>query len=254
MNLRYITFSDPDENTPIEKLIELLKISEKVELAVQAMASTMSVDMPKYNWFDKLIELSESQEKPLNISMHVNYNWCDGFFGGQLSNELLYWFYSTNKFTGEPTIKRWQLNIGDNTKKYINMSKIIKIIKNHPDHEFIFPYNKKPDVNNVLKKLNDANVEFSVLFNSSYGGGKLPDNWESPIYESHQHGYSGGISPENVYDNLNQIKNRVSDNYTTWVSARGKLVKPGTRQFDIERAHTYISNTLEWNRKNNKTK
>jgi len=245
MNISYITCSDPRPDVPIEQLIKLLEISPLVELGIQASPANMSNDMPKYKWMDELIKISENSAKPLNIAIHANYQWCDSFCNGSIPNELLFWFYSQNKITSLPTIKRWQLNIGDNTK-FFNANSISQIIKNFPDREFIFPYNNKPSVVGSIKKLNKTGAKFSLLYDASYGRGKNPTNWQAPAFSFLKQGYSGGLSPENITQELDRISAAVPGNQTIWIDAEGQLMKPGTREFDVQRADTYINGALNW--------
>ena len=65
-------------------------------------------------------------------------------------------------------------------------------------------------------------------------------------------GYAGGMSPENVTENLNKISAVTPRDYATWIDAEGRLMKPGTRQFDIDRAHQYIKKALAWQDAQNK--
>ena len=94
------------------------------------------------------------------------------------------------------------------------------------------------------------NVPFSMLFDASGGRGISPDTWNSPIYSNHKMGYSGGLSPENVADNLSKINGVLPLGYTTWIDAEGKLKDPETKQFDTMRAEQYIQNALRWMEKN----
>lgn len=246
MNIRHITCSDPREDVPVNKLIELLKISDKVEIGIQAHKSSMTYLMPKFDWCNNLICSSEKSFKPLNIAIHVNYEWCDIICNGQFPPELSWWFFSKNANTGLPTIKRWQLNIGDNTKKIFSCDNLAKIIKRYPNREFIFPYNEKPSVKQFISRLHNTGAKFSLLFDSSYGVGKSPEFWQSPVYENIPNGYAGGLGPDNIHNQLIKIKSVVPENYNTWIDAEGKLMKPGTREFDIIRAENYIRNALQW--------
>lgn len=243
MNIKYITCSDPRDDVSIEELIKLLSISPKVELGIQAHPTAMSRNMPRYKWFNELINISENMNEPLNIALHVNYKWCSDFLNAEPANELMEWFYSKNKKTGQPTIKRWQFNIGNNTDK-ISISKTCAIINGNKNHEFILPYNEK--TSECLSKIHRINAPFSVLFDSSYRIGRSPETWVKPIFPRTDHAYAGGLSPENITDELSKIKNVVPKNYTISIDAEGKLMKPGTRQFDVQRATEYIQKTLTW--------
>ncbi len=248
MKLRYITCSDIRENIPEYKVIDLLKTSEKVELGIQAHSPNMNKNMPRNIWLNKLLNTSDINTFPLNIAIHVNYDWCSDFCMGNIPEELKYLLNFRHTSTGKPIIKRWQLNIGDGTI-IPNAKTVSNIIKSYPYQEFIFPYNEKPDLRNFIHELNDTGVSFSLLFDSSYGAGIAPSSWNAPIYKNHPQGYAGGLSPENVTENLDKINRVTKDRTDVWIDAEGRLMKPGTRIFDIDRAKEYIKKALNWEQK-----
>lgn len=154
-----------------------------------------------------------------------------------------------HRVNGGPAIRRWQLNIGDRTKKF-DSGAVAHLIRTHPDNEFILPYNET--IKDKIDLLYKTGAKFSLLYDSSYGYGVSPENWNAPVYITHPMGYAGGLSPENVSENLDKISEKLPSNYYTWIDAEGRLMKPGTRQFDIERARQYVQNALVWQDSQNK--
>lgn len=253
MNIRYITCSDLREDIPHSIAIDLLRMGLNVELGIQAHPSAMSHGMPRNTWLNGLLDISKKLPDPLNIAIHVNYQWCSLMCDGYLPPEIAEWFYIEDPKTKKPLIKRWQLNIGDGTNIF-NAHNLSKIIKNHPNREFILPVNNRPAVQTAVQELNDTGAQFSLLYDSSYGVGKSPDTWLPPAYPNHAQGYAGGLGPENITENLEKISAQLPDDYTTWIDAEGKLMIPGTRQFDINRARGYVNGALNWMRNNAKVK
>ncbi len=245
MKLRYITCSDIRENVPAEKAVDLLKGSKKVELGIQAHSPCMCTGMPRNLWLNRLLNISDACHTPLNIAIHINYNWCSDFCLGNTPEEINNLLQRKHKSTGMPMIKRWQLNLGDGTI-IPNPDQISKIIKSFPYQEFIFPYNSNHDLQDFIKELNKTGAKFSLLFDASYGAGISPTSWDEPVYKTHSQGYAGGLSPENVTENLNKIAKVAGDRDDIWIDAEGRLMKPGTRIFDLDKAVKYITNALNW--------
>jgi hypothetical protein len=81
---------------------------------------------------------------------------------------------------------------------------------------------------------------------SSYGYGICPDKWNPPVYNDRNMGYAGGLSPENVAQNLEKISQVVPKDYTTWIDAEGKLMKPNSRTWDMKNVTNYVKNALAW--------
>lgn len=250
MNLRYITCSDIREDVPVRDAIELLNISPKVELGIQAHPSAMSRGMPRFEWFTELIRKSREANALCNIALHVNYDWCSKICNNPnwgFPSELSQYIGRVPYGKSEPLIRRWQFNIGDSTHGF-DAEKLASFTKlRSPLHEFIFPYNDK--TRNYVSDLSEfKRSRFSLFYDSSYGIGKLPEKWSAPVYKNRPMGYAGGLGPDNVADNLEKIAAVCPQNYTTWIDAEGQLMKPGTRQFDIERAARYVQNALDWER------
>jgi hypothetical protein len=229
--------------------MNLLKMYPVAELGVQAQPSAMSFGLRRNIWFDLILHSASVARVPVNVAVHVNYEWCDDLCSGKIPYEIKNWMNRFNIYNNAPVVRRWQLNIGDGTRNFDTVA-IAKLIREHPRNEFIFPYND--GVKDKIDALYKTGIKFSLLYDSSYGYGVSPEKWEVPVYEDIPMGYAGGLSPENVIDNLNKINAQVPKNYTTWIDAEGRLMKPGTRELDLERAHAYIQNALAWQYKQNK--
>ncbi len=249
MNLRYITCSDPREDVKIGDIMRLLRYAPNVEIGLQASPGPMSSGNPRNVWFKNLMTLVVNYDIPLNVAVHVNYSWCDKMCMGQIPSELTELMKVTRSGINTPAIKRWQLNIGDGANNF-DANAIAKLIHDHPQNEFIFPYNA--GVHDKIEQLHKTGAPFSLLYDASYGYGIAPDKWNPPVYETHPMGYAGGLSPENVAMNLQKISRQVPKNYTTWIDAQGRLMRPNTRHFDVNRARSYIENALRWTEQNHR--
>lgn len=243
MNLKYITCSDPREDLQITDVLALLKTAPSVEIGVQAAPGTMGWLRPRNVWFDVLMYYVKTNKYPLNVALHVNYQWCDDMCSGKIPGEIKNWMRLRNVCDNKPSIRRLQLNIGDRTQNF-DANAVAKLIRLHPEHEFIFPYNDH--VKDKIDELHKTGAKFSLLYDASYGYGISPDKWDAPVYDNIPMGYAGGMSPENVTENLNKISAVTPRDYTTWIDAEGRLMKPGTRHFDIDRARQYIKKALAW--------
>ena len=250
MNLKYITCSDPRESLQISDLIELTKISPKVEIGMQSHPSAMMSGLDRNIWFNQFLDWAGKQKTPVNIAMHVNYQWCDKMCTGIIPTEIAKWMHLRNLHTDAPVIKRWQLNIGDGTNNF-DAEKIARLIEMFPENDFLFPFN--PYVQSKISALYKINAKFSLMYDSSYGYGICPDRWNPPVYNDRNMGYVGGLSPENVAQNLEKISLVVPKDYTTWIDAEGKLMKPNSRTWDMKNVTNYVKNALAWEA-NQKTK
>ena len=131
------------------------------------------------------------------------------------------------------------------TAENFNPQKLKNIIEYYNDKEFIIQY--KPTTVAAVDALHKSGAKFSLLFDESGGTGRDAGAWRAPVYPyAHPMGYSGGMSPENVADNLTKIS-QVAGAHDIWIDAEGKLKRDD--KFDVARAKQYIQNALTWDEK-----
>lgn len=244
MKLRYITCSDPREDIPVESLLNFMAKYPISEIGVQAHPGPMSFDNGRNKWFGEIMKKAQNMQTAPNIALHVNYAWCDYMCEGLVPYELDWWLRVPNIYSGQPVVKRIQLNIGDFSNKF-DVKKLTFLMKRHPKQEFIFPWNER--VAKEIDTLKQNGAKFSLLFDGSYGAGIEPEKWQKPVYNDVPNGYAGGLGPDNVAKNLDKINAILPENYATWIDAEGKLRdRQTTGSFTLELAEKYLQNALNW--------
>ncbi|MBO7642882.1 MAG: hypothetical protein J6S74_01975, partial [Alphaproteobacteria bacterium] len=161
--------------------------------------------------------------------------------------EVQNWLNRKNKKTGEPIIKRIQLNIGDGAYLF-HPDKASRMIARFPDREFIFPYNER--VASKMDSLRQTGAKFNLLYDASYGAGIAPKSYKSPVWDNVNFGYAGGLSMDNVASNLGKINSVLPPDYSTWIDAEGRLRSSMQGGLDLAKARTYLQNALAWQKKN----
>ena len=246
MKLRYITCSDPREHNSIKSVIKLAKLP-RAEIAVQCHPSKMSKGMPRNIWFEQLLRESLHASRGINLAIHINNEWSNEICTKGVIPDIILDWIKIEKSYKTPLIKRIQLNMSQDTANNIDTNAICAMLYDFRHQEFIFQYNDK--TKEAIEKLHNTGAKFSLLFDYSGGNGMSPEKWQKPVYENHPMGYSGGLSSENVIQNLNKIEQVAGDN-EIWIDAEGKLKyqtlfdeKP---LFDIELAKNYIKRAKLW--------
>lgn len=244
MKLRYITCSDPREDISAESLLNFTAKYPISEIGIQAHPGPMSFGRGRNKWFGEIMKKAQNMPTPPNIALHINYLWCDFMCEGLVPHELDWWLRVPNAYTGQPVIKRIQLNIGDLTNSF-DANKLSVLINRHPKQEFIFPWNERTA--QKIEKIKKTGAKFSLLFDASYGAGIEPNKWYAPVYKNIPNGYAGGLGPDNVAKNLDKINALLPQNYETWIDAEGKLRdRCTTESFTLELAEKYLQNALAW--------
>ncbi|MBD5388790.1 hypothetical protein HDR63_00865 [bacterium] len=242
MNLRYVTCSDPREDTAISDALAFLRRYPMAELAVQAHPSKMSVGMDRRVWFEKLLDAAAGTYRTPHLTVHVNRDWCHAFCAGNLVPDLQDWLQRTHK-NGDPLVRRVQINVAGNDVPDFRPLAVAEIIQNFPAHEFIFQYTSPQGAR--IRRLADTGARFSVLYDASGGAGRTPRQTGRPFSFALATGYSGGIGPENVTDRLMKIAAK-ADEAPVWIDAEGKLKNPDTNRFDLKLAQAYVSRAIYW--------
>lgn len=248
MKLRYITCSDPREHNSIKNIINLARLPH-AEIAVQCHPSKMSKGMPRNVWFEQLLR-EFKQINRVKLAIHINNEWSNLMCTRGEIPDIIYDWMKIEKSHNSPLIRRVQLNMSQNTADNIDVCAIRAILYEFRHTEFIFQYNEK--TKEAIEKLHKSGAKFSLLFDASGGNGIQPEKWQKPIYETHPMGYSGGISPTNVWRTLEEIKKVVPNDQDIWIDAEGKLKsadlfddKP---KFDPELAKAYVHKANLWQR------
>jgi len=106
---------------------------------------------------------------------------------------------------------------------------VLDVLKKYSEKEFIFQYD---NVNNeVIHFVNNAGIKCSALFDTSGGAGILPDSWSEPL-KNIKCGYAGGISPDNIEEQIKLIENKVGD-IETWIDMETHVRSNNDYQFDL---------------------
>lgn len=250
MDIRYITCSDPRNHNTHDEMFDLWKMDPRVEIAVQMHPGKVSPDTERYKWIKQLVDKMSDDvttKDVCNLAIHVNNDWCDEICNGTVPVALQPLF-NADRFILQhitclqPVVKRIQLNMPQKTAENFNAQKLKNLIEYYEDKEFIIQY--KPTTINAVQQLHKIGAKFSLLFDESGGTGRDAGVWRAPVYPYfHYQGYSGGMSPENVAENLTKIS-RVAGAHTIWIDAEGKLKTDD--KFDCARAAAYIKNAIRW--------
>lgn len=243
MHIRYITCPGLRENVPFEQILKLSKLDKRIEFGVQASSSVMMSKTETYIWFSGLLGISQSLAKPLNIALNLNYDWCNNFCDGTPNSDLEYWLSLRSNETKEPLIKRCRVNLHIKTNVF-DPHAIKENISNHPEQEFIFPYNDT--VKDKINELNSTGAKFSLIYDRYNGITEQSTSWKPPALNNHNHGYYIPMHTDDLNNNLDKISDKVPKNYETWIEAGAGILKPVSKDFDINRAKFFVINSLIW--------
>ena len=86
---------------------------------------------------------------------------------------------------------------------------------------------------------NFTGLQVATLHNLSHGTGVLPDEWPAPLASVHT-GYAGGLSPENVSRELEEIS-KIARSEPFWIDAETHLRSEDNSRFDLDRVTDFLA-------------
>lgn len=238
MKLKCVTCSGANEHTNVEKLVDLFyNYNDRASIGIQVSGDNASFGMARFWWIKALHYHLKEQEINLNIALHLNLDWVERFCTGDVPDEVQH-FLGLNYSDGDPFIRTIQLNFMIKHKDDLKVETVGRMIKKYPDQTFVLSYN---DANaSFIKKLYDAGVKFELLYDSSFGGGIVPENRLPPVFSDIPQGYAGGLSPENVAEEIDKISKVIPANGQFSIDAEYKL-KGEDGNFSLERCRNFLN-------------
>ncbi len=231
--IKVVTITGADNSIDVKQLVPLSMKYPFVEWGILVSRKNFGVPRyPRLSWIKELADVK--REYDLKLSCHL----C-GFYVRELSQ---------GKDIAMQDLKdvwnifdRVQINFHAMTHDF-NVNAMIDLLLKYPEKEFIFQYD---DVNNRIVQLaHDAGVNCSALFDTSGGVGILPNEWPDPL-KGIKCGYAGGISPNNIEDQIKLIDAKTS-NIETWIDMETHVRSVNDKLFDLFKVEQCLTLSSSW--------
>ena len=109
------------------------------------------------------------------------------------------------------------------------------------NYQYIFQLD---DVNNsILAIARQAGINAVPLFDLSGGAGQLPQAW--PRADVAYSGYAGGLSPENVIEQLKKIE-EAAWGHRIWVDVETHVRSADDQTFDLDKVRAFLEAVKLW--------
>jgi hypothetical protein len=239
MKLKVVTITGADDSIDPHELAKLSQEFPFVEWAILLSKKQMgNKRFPSTEW---MTELKKDADK-LQLAGHLCGSWLRvnlmNFGDIEFTKEIPLW----------DDFQRIQLNF--HAEKTDLSEEALKALRNqtwHKKKQFIV---QMDGVNNDLyKNLLFAGVLTSGLFDTSHGAGVLPSTgWPDVIPSINPHtyrGYAGGLSPDNIEEQLIKLESAVGDDLV-WVDMETKVRSHNDMQFDLNKVRTCLEIAKKW--------
>ena len=248
MKIKSIVVSGANEYTQIPSMLRIFSTYPQAEIGVQVSGKKAQESSARYWWLNALYYAMLKTSQKIPVALHINSNWVEQFCQGAVPHEVDIWLNHCPLNNGEPFIKRVQLNFKVGREKTPNISALCYAMSRYPEQRFILSYNEANA--EIITKLYKLGVKFDCLYDGSFGEGILPNERWAPPFEDVLQGYAGGISIENVSDELDKIAKVVSPEREIFIDAEGKL-KGEDGHLSLGLAGEYLRRASCWDKENN---
>lgn len=211
MKIKTVTITGADNDTDINEMLKISKQFPFVEWGILFSPKRIGEERyPDMNWVTVLCETR--LHKSFTLSAHL----CGGYTREMLmgKNDLSenYW-----KILG--VFNRRQLNF-NSSKNEVDVNAFLSLLEKQPEVEFILQQNNANfKICQDVRNRNIKNVSF--LYDSSGGRGTIASQWKKP-FEDFFTGYAGGLSPENLEEELKKIE-KVAGDSEIWIDTETRV-------------------------------
>lgn len=205
-----VTLTGADDKTTPETLVELSREFPFVEwgILVSAQRRKGTSRFPGEDWMAKFSDLCQEAHE-VQVSMHVCGSWVRQMLRGQMDWKAF------------PVIRDVadRIQINTHAEEHISTVSALDWIAERSGRQFIVQLDAVND--HFLDAAVSRKLNVAGLFDRSHGAGVLPDRWPQPRNWSVYHGYSGGLGPENVAEQVAKIE--AGNSLPYWIDMEGRV-------------------------------
>ena len=243
--LKFVTCSGANEFTNISDIVALSERFPIIEWGIQASGKKCAKDSDRFRWIKELQHFLKDKHQAINLALHLNEDWVDGYTSGTIPEEvetLLDMRDCNNAYL----FKRIQLNFKIGRNKDPHFSLLMERLLTHAEGKrFILSFN--PSNETFIHQMYRYGLrDFDVLYDSSHGEGITASKWKEPAFfdDGILQGYAGGLSPDNVANEIAKIRKVIPYNGSFYIDAEGKL-KGDDKHLSLNKCKEYVCNALQ---------
>lgn len=238
--IKKVTITGADDTVSVYDLHKLTAAFPFVEWGI--LLSAKRHGTPRYpskeflksiarDWETKSMRPENTEWKPLNaqLSLHLCGRYVREFLMG------IFTFIDDIGVDVWAAFQRVQINTHGELHEF-NEKQLAKFIMVNPGKQFIFQYD---GTNQKLLEFIAGLTNVAVLHDLSSGAGILPTHWPEPFLNV-DCGYAGGLSPANLYEQINKILAVTGDKHI-WIDMETHVRSYDGRDFfDLEKVHACL--------------
>jgi hypothetical protein len=243
MKLNLVTVTGADDSTPVADILKIAEEFPYAEFGILLSSGSMGFRrFPSGSWLVELVSAVIEKNLDLNLSGHLCGAWVRQFMLGNFPTAELCAIHP--EFIKAGVFKRWQINTHGIPHKNNTTALAQAVTELGSRNQSVIFQHDNANTNTLLSIQGLGCKNIATLFDLSHGAGVLPDAWPRPMPDIYC-GYAGGMSPENVADQLTKIEPLVGDN-ETWIDAETHLRTPDDQKFDLDKVRAFLTAAKPW--------
>jgi len=223
MKINRVTLTGADDSIAPESLISLSEKYSLIEWGILLSSTSFGNNrFPSEAWLNQL-KIVKQNNPGMKLSGHICGAWVREICKGDWSQmkEVLGDIFEI--------FDRFQLNF----HAYLHKIDREPFLKGFGRKQYIFQLD---DVNNgILDIAKEAGIDAVPLFDTSGGIGRLPESWPA---QNGYSGYAGGLSVENLTEQLEKIS-KVADS-EIWIDAETRVRSNNDQLFDLIKVEEFV--------------
>lgn len=228
--LNTVTITGADDNTPISWILDMSDKYPFVEWAILVSSRLEgSRRFPSRGWcsaFSQRVASRGMDGRSTAVSMHVCGQWVRDLLRGRLDWNSL----------PEVRIVADRVQVNTHAEELISTSRMMDQIEVLYGKQFIVQLDGVND--HLFDAAWERKLNVSGLFDCSHGAGVLPKDWPTPRDHSRYYGYAGGLGPENVVEQIENIR-IARRNLDFWIDMEGR-VRDGMERLDLAKVERVL--------------
>jgi hypothetical protein len=227
MHLDRVTITGADESVRPEDLVRLSERYPFVEWGILVSRSRAGTSRyPSVTWLMDLQAASRGAA-PMALSLHICGHWVRHLLQGV--NELPSWM--------PKAFERVQLNFHAERTPCSSQAFVGALGSLGLRRQFIFQVDGvmgNRHLEGLPREVAGKKIDAVPLFDRSGGAGLLPSSWPAPAEHSGYVGYAGGLGPENLEEQIENIA-RAAGRTRFWIDMETRVRSADDRLFDLEK-------------------
>lgn len=237
MKIKTVTITGADNNADINEMLEISKQYPFVEWGILFSPKRIGEERyPDMKWVKKLTD-TFYMNPILTLSAHL----CGGYTREMLIGKDDLIQNNLSEYVGG--FVRRQLNF-NSSKNEVNINGFFNLLETRPNGCFSFILQQNNANFKICQDVRNRNMNgVAFLYDSSGGRGTIASKWKKP-FDGFFTGYAGGLSPENLEEELKKIE-QVCEDSDIWIDTESRVRTNGildmnkVKQF-LEIASKYV--------------